>query len=270
VRTTAVAVPSPRASSEAVVRCAHASDVLVILPTFNEERSVGRVIDEVRRCLPDVDVLVVDDGCTDDSAAVARAHGALVLQLPYNLGVGGAMRAGYSYAWRRRYRAVVQVDADGQHDPRDVPALLAALADADVVIGARFAGEGDYGVRGPRRWAMRALASSVSRRAGTPLTDVTSGFRACNADAIALFRRNYPAEYLGDTVGALLIAQRAGLRLRQLPVAMRAREVGLPSQSALRASLHLVRTLLAMAVDGVRTGQVAVVQPPRAAIDTAG
>lgn len=236
-------------------------EVLVILPAYNEARSVGGVVDEVRTWLPDVDVLVVDDGSSDGTATTAAAHGASVLRLPYNMGVGGAMRAGYRYAARMGYSAAVQVDADGQHDPQEVPALLEALQHADVVIGARFAGEGDYRVRGPRRWAMRGLAWSVSRRVRTNLTDVTSGFRACNSDAVRLFAAHYPAEYLGDTVEALLIAQTAGLRVRQVPARMRVREQGVSSQNTWRACLYLVRTVMAITVNGMRAGQELRVSP---------
>lgn len=249
-----------------VQRSAPSTRLLVILPTYNEERSVGRVVDEVRTWLPSADVLVVDDGSTDGSADVARAAGACVLRLPYNLGVGGAMRAGYKYATRMEYDVTVQVDSDGQHDPSEVPALLAALEHADVVVGARFAGRGDYCVRGPRRWAMSALAWSVSRQAGTALTDVTSGFRACNARATRLFAQHYPVEYLGDTVEALLIAHLAGLQIRQVPVQMRIREEGVASQTALRASLYLGRAVLAMAVTGMRTDRHLLTRPAALAL----
>src|SRR5205085_745976 len=122
---------------------------------------------EIHEAVPDAHVLVVDDGSTDGTAAAARAAGAMILQLSYNLGVGGAMRAGFRYALRHGYDSVVQVDADGQHDPRDVPALLAKLDEADIVIGTRFEHGADYRVRGPRRWAMLLLAKVISRLAGT-------------------------------------------------------------------------------------------------------
>ena len=166
---------------------ARSTAVLVVVPAYNEERSIRLVIDEIYRCVPEADVLVVDDGSCDRTAEYARSRGALVLRLPYNLGVGGAMRAGYKFAHRNGYQVAVQVDADGQHDPAEIPSLLAGLEYADVVVGARFAGRGAYSVKGPRRWAMAALARSVSRRAETELTDVTSGFRACNACALGLF-----------------------------------------------------------------------------------
>jgi glycosyltransferase involved in cell wall biosynthesis len=227
--------------------------VLVVVPAFNEQGCVGQVVHEVAAALPAVHVVVVDDGSRDRTADEARRAGAQVLPLPFNLGVGGAMRTGFLYADRHGYDVVVQVDADGQHDPTQVPLLLDALRDCDIVIGARFAGVGAYRVRGARRWAMRLLSTALSRSAGTRLTDTTSGFRAVDRMAIRLFARHYPAEYLGDTVESLVMATRAGLVVRQVPVQMRVRAAGRPSQSPLKASLYLGRALLALLLAYVRT-----------------
>lgn len=223
--------------------------LLVVVPAWNEEAVLPHVLDELS-CVPDADVLVVNDGSTDATAAVARAHPrAMLLDLPMNLGVGGAMRAGFRFAQRNGYDRVVQLDADGQHNPADIARVVALLDDgADVAIGARFAGEGDYRVRGPRRWAMGLLSTVLSRTAATRLTDTTSGFRGANARAIALFARDYPAEYLGDTVESLVIACRAGLRIRQVPVTMRARAGGSPSHSPVKAAIFLGRAVLALVV----------------------
>lgn len=224
--------------------------VLVVVPAFNEAGSIARVVREVRGELPDLDVLVVDDGSTDVTAQQAASAGAVVARLPYNLGVGGAMRLGYRYGRDHGYQAVIQVDADGQHDPRYVPKLLDALTDADLVIGARFAGEGDYRVRGPRRWAMTMLSVVLSWLARSRLTDTTSGFRAANRRAIELFAQFYPVEYLGDTVETVVHACRRGLRVRQVPVAMRRRLAGTPSQSPVKATIYLGRafTVLVLAL----------------------
>ena len=224
------------------------SRVLVAIPALNESETVGRVIVEVRNAVPDADVLVVDDGSTDATALAATAAGARVLQVPFNVGVGGAMRVAFLYAQRSDYDVVVQVDADGQHDPVSIPQLVAGLTHASVVIGARFT-EGDtYVVRGPRRWAMATMAWSLTRVAKTPLTDTTSGYRAADRAAIALFARHYPAEYLGDTVESLVIASRAGLAVTQVPVQMRPRLGGRASQHPFRAALYLGRAVLALAV----------------------
>lgn len=214
--------------------------------------SVGSVVQQVSAALPDADVVVVDDGSTDRTARVAREAGAQVVSLPYNLGVGGAIRTGYRLAEREGHDAVVQVDADGQHDPRDLPLLLAALKDADLVIGARFAGIGDYVVRGPRSLAMKVLSRGVGHVVGSRLTDVTSGYRAANRRAIRLFARHYPTEYLGDTVETLVIAHRNGLRIAQVPVAMRPRAGGVPSQRVLSSVVYLLRVILGAGLALVR------------------
>lgn len=226
--------------------------VLVVIPAFNEQDAVGGVVAEVSAAVPEAHVLVVDDGSLDRTRDVAVAAGAEVLSLPFNLGVGGALRAGFRYAVRFGYHVVVQVDGDGQHDPGEIPQLVAALEHADLVIGARFAGSGDYPVRGARWLAMRMLARVVSRRTAARLTDTTSGFRAFNRRAIELFARDYPAEYLGDTVEALLIAGRAGCAIAQVPVAMRARTTGMPSQSSVKSALYLARVGVAVAVSRAR------------------
>ena len=190
--------------------------VLIIVPAWNEQDAITGTIREIRAVVPDADLLVIDDGSVDRTAQRAREAGATVCPLPFNLGVGGAMRTGYRYALRHGYDAAVQIDADGQHDPRYLARLLERLDGpdkADVVIGARFATPDDpYKVRGPRRWAMVLLAWVLSRLAHTRLTDVTSGFRVSNRRAISVFATHYPAEYLGDTVESLVIAARAGLR----------------------------------------------------------
>ncbi|MEV0723331.1 glycosyltransferase family 2 protein [Micromonospora purpureochromogenes] len=226
--------------------------VLIIIPALNESGSIADVVGEVRGELPGVDVLVVDDGSTDRTAAVAAAAGARVAKLPYNLGVGGAMRLGYRYARDNDYDVAIQIDADGQHDPRYVPKLVDLLDDTDLVIGARFAGEGDYSVRGPRRWAMVMLSAVLSRVAKTKLTDTTSGFRAANRRVIEMFAGWYPAEYLGDTVETLVHTARRGYKIRQVPVAMRKRMAGTPSHSPAKAMIYLGRAFAVLTLALIR------------------
>lgn len=220
--------------------------VLVIVPAWNEEQNVGHTVGEIRHTDERYDVVVVDDGSTDGTACVARAAGAIVLPLPFNLGVGGAMRTGYVYAKRHGYTRAIQVDADGQHNPANIAEVLKGLERADISIGARFADVGEYEVRGPRKWAMLFLASVVSRVANAKLTDVTSGFRAANARAIAQYVRYYPAEYLGDTIDSLVAGAHAGLTVTQVPVAMRPRAYGRPSQGPVGSTVYLFRSVFAL------------------------
>jgi glycosyltransferase involved in cell wall biosynthesis len=219
---------------------------LVVVPAFNEELSIGDVVKEILVHLPGATCLVVNDGSRDQTTSVARVAGATVAELPFNLGVGGAMRVGFNYALQNSFSAVIQIDGDGQHDPQFAPAVLARLQDHDLVIGARFAGVGQYESQGPRKWAMIFLAKTLSRSAGVPLTDTTSGFRATGPRGIELFAKHYPAEYLGDTVESLVLASRAGFLITQVPVAMRPRTQGTPSHGPIKSSLFLARVGLAV------------------------
>lgn len=231
--------------------------VLVIVPAWNEAQNVGATIREIRKAGDSYDVLVIDDGSVDHTAAVAREAGATVVTLPFNLGVGGAMRTGFTYAQREGYHQAIQVDADGQHNPADIARVVAGLESADISIGARFAEVGDYSVRGPRKWAMLFLAGAVSRVAKTRLTDVTSGFRAANRRAIDQYVDYYPAEYLGDTIDSLVAACHAGLTVTQVPVAMRPRAHGNPSQGPIGASKYLLRSVFALGLAMIRGAVVA-------------
>lgn len=221
-------------------------NTLVIMPAWNESESIGNTIREVYEFGPACDVLVVDDGSRDNTAQVARSAGATVVELPFNMGVGGAMRTGFKYAKLEGYQQVIQVDADGQHDPRDIKAVLDGLRGADIAIGARFADKGNYTVKGPRKWAMNVLAWTISRIARTKLTDVTSGFRAANAKAIRQYVDHYPAEYLGDTIDSLVVAIRSGCTVCQVGVSMRERQGGTPSHDPIKAAIYLARSAFAL------------------------
>ena len=206
----------------------------------------------VKQHRPQADVLVVNDGSTDQTASRAAQAGAAVITLPINVGVGGAMRTAFLYAQRGGYTALVQVDADGQHDPADVDRLLEALGEADVVVGTRFHPDSMYFVGGPRRWAMVLLSKALSRMNRSRISDPTSGFRSAGPSAIKLFAVEYPAEYLGDTVGSLAIAIRRGLVIREEPVTMYFRQFGRPSKNALWSALYLGRATLAIIATSVK------------------
>lgn len=219
---------------------------LVIIPAWNEAEVIGRTVAEVLAAENAADVVVVDDGSRDHTIEAATAAGAKVLELPFNLGVGAAMRTGFLYAWRQGYDFVVQVDADGQHNPANVPLLIDVLRrdEADIVIGSRFAEDRGYPISRARRWAIRMLSVVLTRISGVRLTDITSGFRAANRAALAQYLRHYPNEYLGDTVDSLVIAIKHGYRVAEVPVTMRIRQGGTPSHSAVRSVVFLVRSAL--------------------------
>lgn len=223
---------------------------LVLLPAWNEEEALPSLLRELAEYHPLNHVLVVDDGSGDSTSTVARAGGAIVLTLPINLGVGGALRAGYRWALRNGFDHVVQLDADGQHDPKDIAAVLQPVLDGtlDLSIGARFAGVGDYEQDGVRRLAMKFLSGLISAIVGSRLTDTTSGFKAVNLRSMKVFAQDFPMEYLGDTVEALIIGHKAGLRIGQVPVAMRERQGGAPSHKSWRLVVFMIRAMLAMAV----------------------
>lgn len=221
--------------------------VAVIIPAYNEAATVERVVEAVRAAGP-FDPVVVDDGSTDATPRVARRAGARVLPLPTNLGIGGAVQTGLRYARDTGYAVAVQVDADGQHDPCDIPALLAAVeeAGADLAVGSRFLGVGDYRPPLARALGMRFFRGLV-RLWVRDIRDTTSGFRAFSRRAIELFARVYPIDY--PEVEALVIAHRAGLRIVEVPVAMRARQAGRSSITPLRSVFYGVKVSLAIGLD---------------------
>lgn len=226
--------------------------VLAITPAWNEQDALPATIAELRSVTPYVDIVVVNDGSTDNTSEVAKQAGAFVIDLPYNMGVGAAMRTGYVYALRENYDIAIQVDADGQHDPHYIPTLIRGLENADIVIGSRFQSSNNYVVKGPRKWAMKLLSVLFSRISNEHFTDVTSGFRAANKRGIKQYCDFLPAEYLGDTIDATVMAIRSGLRVIQVPVQMRVRQAGVPSSGPLKSAIYLARSLFAFAISMTR------------------
>lgn len=219
--------------------------LLVAIPALNEELSITKVIALIQSDLAQATPLVIDDGSEDKTAEVARAAGAKVISIPFNVGVGGAMRVAFKYAFANGYTHVMQIDADGQHLPSEGSQLLNADTNNSIVVGSRFLSKDkSYRASGVRRTAMILLAFIVSRICRTKLTDVTSGFRLTSGQAIELFANEYPREYLGDTVESLIIAHHAGIKITEVPVSMKYRENGNPSQNIFKSSWHLIRALL--------------------------
>ena len=228
---------------------------LAIVPALNEAGAIASTIAELREHAPDFDVLVVDDGSTDATAALARAAGARVISLPFNLGIGGAVQTGYRFADAERYDVAVQVDGDGQHDPRHLDDLLCALqADRglSMITGSRFLErtEGAFRSSWPRRAGSRLFARLLSSILKTRVTDPTSGLRMADRRAIELFARDYPHDY--PEVEAVLLLHLNHLRSAEVPVRMRARGTGVSSIGAGRSAYYMAKVTLALAVGLVR------------------
>jgi glycosyltransferase involved in cell wall biosynthesis len=219
-----------------------ACPTIAIIPAFNEEEALPGVLAELHETVPELDVVVISDGSRDRTADVARAAGVHVVELPYNLGIGGALQTGFRFAARGGWRRAVQFDADGQHDAAQIVALLGALdGGADLVIGSRFTRpDGRYRVGRTRGRAMGAMRVAVRLLSGRRFTDTSSGFRAFSADLVAYFADTYPSEYM-DSVEALLLALRAGFSVVEVPVTMRERQAGQASHRRVRLVYHFVR-----------------------------
>lgn len=227
--------------------------LLIAIPALNEEASIARVIEQIRHDLPNAFPLVIDDGSSDSTAQVATKAGAKVVSMPFNVGVGGAVRVAFKFAYENGFDQVLQIDADGQHLPSEAIRLISAATENSVVVGSRFSsGSKSYAVSGPRRAAMILLAWITSRICKTKLTDVTSGFRIASGKAVQLFAKEYPREYLGDTVESLIIAHRSKIQILEVPVEMKSREFGLPSQNIIKSTWYLFRAVLMIALASIK------------------
>jgi glycosyltransferase involved in cell wall biosynthesis len=228
---------------------------VAVVPAFNEEASLAGVLAELD-AIEGLTPVVVDDGSTDATATVARTAGVACVRLPFNLGVGGAVRTGLRWALEHDADTVVIVDADGQHDPADIDTLLRAVdGGAGLAIGSRFADDaGAYTVGGTRRRAMRFLNRIVRMTTGFAATDATSGFRAMSRPVVEYLAREYPVEYLADTVEVIILVRRSGYEVVEVPVSMRTRAGGVPSAGRFRLVFNYLRLLVGIA-GGVLVGR---------------
>jgi glycosyltransferase involved in cell wall biosynthesis len=224
-----------------------------IVPAYNEAEAIGRVVEEIHAFDAAIDIVVVDDASTDETAVVAESFGATVLRLPFNVGIGGAVQTGFRFALEEGYQTAVRLDGDGQHDASELGKLLAPLerGEADLVVGSRFVDAGG-GYRPPlaRRIGIRLFARLVSLLGGERVTDTTSGFLALDRVGIELFAAEYPHDY--PEVEATLVALRSGLRLSQVQVDMRERETGTSSITFVRSLYYIVKVTLALLVASLR------------------
>lgn len=225
---------------------------LVVIPAFNEEDSIARVIGLIHQHVPWADVVVVNDGSSDRTGEIAETNGAIMLNLPHNVGIGAAVQTGLIFAARNGYQVAVQNDGDGQHDPREIPTLVGDLmqSGADLVIGSRYIEDRGYITPAARRFGIIILARVISLVTRQHFTDPTSGFRAFNRRTIRLCARFYPHDY--PEPESVVLLHRAGLRLREIPVTMNPRYGGTSSITPLKSGLYMIKVLLAILIDLLR------------------
>ncbi len=235
---------------------------LVFIPAWNEQESVAAVIADVREAIPQADVLVVDDGSSDATAARARAAGAVVATLPFNQGLGAALQTGYLYALREGYGACAHLDADGQHPAREVARLLEEVTEdhADLVIGSRYhasaaeAQSDDYRPTISRRIGISLFRFFLTLATRQRFTDTTSGMRAANRRVMALFSENYSPDFA--EIESLQLAVRQGLRVEELPVRILERAGGSSFLTPLRSAFFIFKGVVVLLVGQFRPRQV--------------
>ena len=224
----------------------------IIVPAFNEGPSVAKVVVAIQSALPSAQVVVVDDGSKDDTSIQAADAGAHVITLPMNLGIGGAVQTGYLYAQRNDFDIAMQIDGDGQHDPREARFVIEPILEqrADMVVGSRWLGRGEYKAPSGRRVGMRILSRLIKWRTGQTITDTTSGFRAVGRPGIALFAQSYSSDF--PEVEALVAAKQCGLVIEEVPVQMQQRLHGRSSIAGLQSSYYMMRVVVALVVDSLQ------------------
>lgn len=226
-----------------------ADSLLIIVPAYNEQATLTGVIREVKQVLPDVSVVVIDDGSADATATLARDAGARVLSLPYHLGLGGAVQAGYKLAYELGYQYVIRIDGDGQHDARDIPVLFETLrtSGCQMVIGSRFLDGDAHHTSFMRKTGVRFFRAVLRPILGKSVRDPTSGFVGVNREALQVFSKSFPLEY--PEIEALVVLQRRAFRFVETPVRVRPRMGGRSSITAVKSVYYIVHVLLGVLVN---------------------
>lgn len=223
--------------------------IAVIVPAYNEEKTIGQVVQTIRALGRGYDAIVIDDSSNDRTAKVAEEKGGIVLGLPYNLGIGGAVQTGFKYALLNDYDACVQADGDGQHPTEEIPKLVKPLFEEgyDLVIGSRFVRDTNYDISFMRNIGIKVISLFLRIGAGMCVKDPTSGFRAMSKKAVAVFAAEYPQDY--PEPEALIFAHKYGFRVKEMSITMQNRMHGASSITPLKAGYYMVKVLLAMFID---------------------
>jgi len=218
--------------------------ILIIIPAYNEEATIGKVITEIKQNNKEVDILVVNDGSTDSTFNEACKYGVMVIDLPCNLGIGGAMQTGYIYALKNNYDIAVQVDGDGQHNPADISQIIKPVAnnEVDMIIGSRFVNNTGYKSTIFRRSGMIYFTQLINLLTGKKISDTTSGFRAVNRKIIEQFAKEYPVEY--PEVEVIVKLNKMGYKIKEIPVLMQERSFGKSSITPVKSIYYMIRVTL--------------------------
>jgi len=228
--------------------------ILIVIPAFNEQHNILKVIWDVRQHIPNADILVINDCSLDNTSAHARkAEGVRVVDLPHNLGIGGAVQTGFKYAAAHDYHYMVQIDGDGQHLPQEVSKLLLAMTqnDCDMVIGSRFLDIQSYRTTWSRRLGIRVFYVLFRLLIQTKVTDSTSGFRIYNRKSIQLLSKYYPEDY--PEPDAIILLKKNGLRICEVGVEMKEREHGASSITPIKSPYYMAKVILSIFFSYIRT-----------------
>ncbi len=221
---------------------------LIIIPAFNEEGILRAVISNIRTFLAQADILVVNDGSTDGTGRIAREEGVLILDHPYNMGIGATVQTGFQYALTNGYEIAVQIDGDGQHLPEFVSSLVEPISEGrcNLVIGSRYLSDEGFKSTFLRKLGIKFFVTLIWVFTGRRITDPTSGFRSVDRKGIALFAQDYPSDY--PEVEALILAHKRGLLFEEVPVRMENRQAGVSSIGFLSAIYYMVKVTLAVSI----------------------
>ncbi|MBA7473767.1 Undecaprenyl-phosphate mannosyltransferase [subsurface metagenome] len=226
--------------------------IMVLIPTYNEEKSIGQVIRGVRKSLPQADIVVVDGESSDSTEEIARKLEVIILKVPHSLGIGGGVETGFSFADLRRYDMVVRVDGDGQHSPNQIPRLMQPILNgkADVTIGSRYIGAGDYKASLSRTLSIKLFSLIISAIIRQKITDATSGFQVVNRRVIEFLSRSYFFDY--SEVEAIVLLRKVGFKILEIPVSMEKRTQGSSSFTFVRAFYYIFTGVLLLLISLLR------------------